>query len=55
MADAVGEAVDVYREPDGPRYRQSTRFTGAAPVSPLAFPDVLVRLPDVFSWNAPRA
>ena len=48
VTDAVGEAVEVHREPHGQRYRQSIRFTGAATVSPLAFPDVVVRLPDVF-------
>jgi Uma2 family endonuclease len=48
MADAVGEAVEVNRAPDGQRYRQSTRLAGADTVSPVAFPDVVVRLPDIF-------
>lgn len=48
VADAEGEAIEVHREPDGRRYRQSVRLTGAATASPLAFPDVAVRLPDVF-------
>lgn len=48
VADAVGEAVEVYREPDGQRYRKLARLTGTATVSPLAFPDVIVPLPDIF-------
>ena len=55
VADTDGEAVEVNREPDGQRYRQSTRLTGAATVSPVAFPDVVVRLPDIVGWSAPGA
>jgi Uma2 family endonuclease len=51
VADTQAEAIEVNREPDGRRYRQSMHLTGAATVSPLAFPDVVVRLPDVFGSN----
>jgi Uma2 family endonuclease len=55
VADTTGEAVEVHREPDGQRYRMSTRLTGADTVSPVAFPDVVVRLPEIFGWHTPGA
>jgi Uma2 family endonuclease len=51
VADTQAEAIEVNREPDGHRYRQSLRLTGGATASPLAFPDVVVHLPDVFGSN----
>jgi Uma2 family endonuclease len=53
VADGVGEAVEVHRFPDGRRYRQSMPLAASASVSPLAFPDIAVRLPDIFGSNAP--
>jgi Uma2 family endonuclease len=55
VADAGGEAIEVHHDPDGQHYRKSTRLTGRASVSPLAFPDIAVRLPDIFGWRAPAA
>ena len=55
VADTEGEALEVYREPDGQRYRQSTRFTGAVEVNPVAFHDVGVRLSEIFGWRPPTA
>jgi Uma2 family endonuclease len=49
VVDAAAEAIEVYREPREPRYQQVTRLTGPGTVSPLAFPDVVLRLPDVFA------
>jgi Uma2 family endonuclease len=51
VADTKGEAVGVNREPDGQRYRQSRQLTGTDTVSPVAFPDVVVRLPEIFGWR----
>jgi Uma2 family endonuclease len=55
VADTEGEAIEVSREPSGSGYRESIRLTGFATVCPLAFPDVVVRLPDVFGGSAPEA
>ena len=55
VADTEGEAIEVNREPDGQRYRQSTRLTGAATVNLVAFPDVAVPLTEIFGWSAPQA
>jgi Uma2 family endonuclease len=55
VADTEGEALEVNREPDGQRYRQSMRLTGTATVRPIAFPDVVVALLEVFGWHAPAA
>jgi Uma2 family endonuclease len=49
VVDADAEAIEVHREPEGQRYRHSTRVTGTATVSPLAFPDAVLRLPDIFA------
>lgn len=55
VVDTTAEALEVNREPDGRRYRRSTRITDAASVSPLAFPDVVVPLPEIFGPGAPAA
>jgi Uma2 family endonuclease len=55
VADTQGEVIEVNRESDGQRFRQSTRLTGAATVSPVAFPDVVVPLPEIFGRQAPTA
>jgi Uma2 family endonuclease len=48
VVDARAEAIEVSRELAEGRYQQTTRLTGSGTVSPLAFPDVVLRLPDIF-------
>jgi Uma2 family endonuclease len=48
VVDAAAEAVEVYREPRGGRHQRTTRMTGPGAISPLACPDVVLRLPDIF-------
>ena len=55
VADTQEEVIEVNRESDGQRYRQSARVGGAATVSPVAFPDVVVGLPEIFGRQAPTA
>ena len=50
IVDCVAEAVEIYRAPDGDRFRDVVRVTGAAAVvSPLAFPDVALTLTEIFA------
>lgn len=55
VANTKEEAIEVNRESDGQRYRQSTRLTGSTAVSPVAFPDVVVPLREIFGRRAPTA
>jgi Uma2 family endonuclease len=41
--------VEVYRSPEGHGYRESRRLHGADTIAPLAFPDVVIPLPDIFA------
>ena len=50
VVDAVAEVVDVYRSPVAGGYREARRAAGGdVNVSPQAFPDVSVRLIEVFA------
>ena len=50
IVDCEGEAVEVHRRPEGSGYRDVTRVVGAdATVSLEAFPDVTLRLADIFA------
>jgi hypothetical protein len=55
VADTRGEVIEVNRASDGQRYRHSTRLAGTATVNPVAFPDVVVPLPEIFGRQAPTA
>ena len=48
VVDAEAEAIEIYREREQ-RYQHVTRMEGSGTVSPLAFPDVILRLPDIFA------
>jgi Uma2 family endonuclease len=49
IVDCSAESVDVYRNPDCGAYRDVTRVEGAASVSPLVFPDVVLPLAEIFA------
>jgi Uma2 family endonuclease len=49
VVDCVAESVELHRTPEGGRYRDVIRITGAAAVSPQAFPDVVLALAEIFA------
>jgi Uma2 family endonuclease len=50
IVDCGAESIELHRGPAAGGYRDVTRVTGAAePVSPLAFPDVSLRLAEIFA------
>jgi Uma2 family endonuclease len=49
IVDCEAEAVEVYRDPAAPGYRSVEHITGDRAVSPLAYPDVALRLADIFA------
>jgi Uma2 family endonuclease len=49
VVDCTSESVEVHRAPEATDYRDVTRLTGAASISPLAFPDVRVALAEIFA------
>ena len=50
VVNTVSEEIEVYRAPDGARYRDVTRISGLdATVTVQAFPDVTLRLADIFA------
>ena len=49
IVDCEAEAVEVYRDPAAEGYRSVLRRTGDEAVSPLAHPDVSLRLADIFA------
>ena len=49
VVDCAAESVEVHRTPDASGYRDVSRFTGTASVSPLAFPDVRIALAEIFA------
>ena len=48
IVDCTGETVEVYRNPSRDGYRDVTRSGGAATVTLQAFPDVELRLAEIF-------
>jgi Uma2 family endonuclease len=49
VVDCLAESVEIHRAPTGMGYRDATRVVDpAATVSPQAFPDVALRLGDIF-------
>ena len=49
VVDCAAESVEVHRSPDAGGYRDVSRFTGSASISPLAFPDVRAGLAEIFA------
>jgi Uma2 family endonuclease len=49
VRDVAAEAVEVYRAPSGGTYREVSRLSGSASVSVQAFPDVALRLAEIFA------
>jgi Uma2 family endonuclease len=48
IADLEREVLVVYRDPQGARYRSERSFTGEEVVSPLACPELKIRVADIF-------
>lgn len=49
VVDVTAEQVEVHRTPDAGGYRDVSRLIAGASVSPLAFPDVVLALAEVFA------
>jgi Uma2 family endonuclease len=49
VVDTVAERVEVYRAPGASGYRETTRVSGPATLTPQAFPDVSVTLAELFA------
>lgn len=49
IVDCAAETVEVYRSPGPDGYREVFRVSGAANVSPQAFGDVVLSVPEVFA------
>jgi Uma2 family endonuclease len=49
VVDCEAEAIEVYSSPSADGYRSVVRRTGGESVSPLAYPDVALRLADIFA------
>jgi Uma2 family endonuclease len=47
IVDLEGEAVEVYRDPSGGRFRSVERIASSATLSPLAFPDLRLAAADI--------
>jgi Uma2 family endonuclease len=47
IVDVVGDAVEVYREPDAGRFRHTQRVGRGATLAPLAFQDVTLAVADI--------
>ena len=45
----VNAAVEVYRKPAGDAYQDVSRVSGAATITPRAFPDVELTLAEIFA------
>ena len=43
------EWVEIYRSGQGNGYEEARRFGGADPIAPLAFPDVVITVADLFA------
>jgi Uma2 family endonuclease len=50
VVDCTAEAIEVYRSPEGSRYREVSRIAGAdATITLHVLPDVTLRLADIFA------
>lgn len=48
IVDCVAESVEVFRSPGPEGYREVSRVSGDVNVGPLALPDALLPLPEIF-------
>lgn len=48
IVDVNARAVEVFDEPSEGRYRRVRRFAAGATIAPAAFPDLIVRLDELF-------
>ena len=49
IVDCVAESVEVYRSPGPEGYREVSRISRGANVGPIALPDVVLPLPEIFA------
>mgnify|MGYP001610262370 CR=1 FL=1 len=49
IVDASGEAIEVHRSPERGRYREAERLPRDRTVIPLAFPDLVLSVADIFA------
>jgi Uma2 family endonuclease len=49
IVDVAGEAIEVYRAPEGDGYRELRRIGRGESITPAAFPDVAIGVDDVFA------
>jgi Uma2 family endonuclease len=49
IVDCTTESVEVYRDPTPGGYRGVARVSGTATLTPQAFPDVTLTLPEIFA------
>jgi Uma2 family endonuclease len=49
IIDVTAEQVEVHRTPEAGGYRDVSRLAAGASVSPLAFPDVVLALAEIFA------
>jgi len=49
VASADDEWLEIYRSPDGDGYRESRRLQGDTTIAPLAFPDVIITVAEIFA------
>jgi Uma2 family endonuclease len=49
IVDCAAETIDVSRAPEAGRYREVLQVSGDGSVSPQAFPDVVLRVAEIFA------
>ena len=49
VVNCITESIEIYRAPEGDRYREITRVSGDATVTLQAFPDVVLTLAEIFA------
>ena len=49
LVSAEGEWLEVYRSPEGHGYRESRRVHPGDTIAPLAFPDVVISVAEIFA------
>lgn len=49
IVDTTGQAVELYRDPGPAGYRESRRVGREGTLAPLAFPDVVITVADLFA------
>jgi Uma2 family endonuclease len=49
IVNCIDESIEVYRTPEGDRYRDVSRVEGGATITIAAFPDVTLTLAEIFA------